>query len=101
MVALSQLLCRSQTEGRDSEEGASESCSHRCADGKPAVLFPYQPEGPQRDIEVGNPLSDVAIDVANPMTAESSAPVTDAEEQPVGGMAGRLAKLKQLLSRKA
>ena len=91
-------LCCPQTEGRDSEDGAGESCGGKCADSKPPLTLSFQPpDGKQHDIEAGNPLS---VDGVNPMVSDSSAPVGDAAEQPAGGMAGRLARLKQMLWRK-
>ena len=67
-------------------------------DGKAPLQLSFQPpDGQQRDVEAGNPLS---VDVDNPMVSDSSAPVTDAADQPVGGLAGRLARIKQMLWRK-
>ena len=86
-----------QTEGRDSEETAGESCGGHHAQGK----LSDQLTGERHyDIEAGNPLGSVAIDGTNPLAAGGSAPAAAPATQPAGGMAGRLAKVKQLLWRK-
>jgi len=86
-----------QTEDRDSEDGAGESCGGKCADGKHALQLSFQPpEGTQHDIEAGNPLS---VEGVNPMVSDSSVPVGNAAEQPASRMAGRLARFKQMLWR--